>query len=75
MSMSFTRKRSIDKRGKGEENSGTDTLNTTKTSFRPLSSRAPSANNKNYQECIQRVQELYIGLDKILIDKLEKKVS
>lgn len=69
--MSFTRKRSIDKRVKGEENSGVDTLNTTKTSVRPLSSRVSSANNKNYHEHLQKIQVLIAGeVEKINPDKL-----
>lgn len=61
MSMSFTRRRSIDKRAKGEESIASDTLNSTKNSFRPSSSRVLSANNKSYHDCLARIQALLAG--------------
>ena len=76
MSMSFTRKRSIDKRTKGEESSASDTLNSTKNSFRPSSSRTLSSNNKSYQDCLARIQALNAGeLEKTANDKLEQQAA
>lgn len=69
--MSFTRKRSIDKRVKAEESAVSDTLNSTKNSFRPSSSRSLAANNKSYQDCLAKIQALNAGeLEKAAEDKL-----
>ena len=76
MSMSFTRKRSIDKRTKADESAVSDTLNSTKNSFRPSSSRSLTSNNKSYQDCLTRIQSLNAGeLEKAPMDKLEQQAS
>ena len=59
--MPFTRKRSIDKRAKAEESEVSDTLNSTKNSFRPSSSRSLTTNNKSYQDCLTKIQALNTG--------------
>ena len=59
--MQFTRKRSIDKRIKVDDSTVSETMNSTKNSFRPSSSRSLTSNNKSYQECVARIQALNAG--------------